>query len=125
MKTIKIIFNLIGKNNQKFYNIQFLWILNSFFQTLSVYSYAYLLSMLTSELTENKILASQNLYLPGFLKNLQSLELVLLILLLSIFSNLYHYFVLKISNEFYCLEAEKTQFKLFRKWIFIIITRYY
>lgn len=117
MKTIKIIFNLIGKNNQKFYNIQFLWILNSFFQTLSVYSYAYLISMFTSELTENKILASQNLYLPGFLKNLQSLELVLLILLISIFSNLYHYLVLKISNKFYCLEAEKTQFKLFRKYI--------
>ena len=117
MKTIKIIFNLIGKNNQKFYNIQFLWILNSLFQTLSVYGYAYLLSMLTSELTENKILATQNLYLPEFLKNLQSLELVILILLLSIFSNFYHYFVLKISNEFYCLEAEKTQFKLFRKYI--------
>lgn len=117
MNTIKIIFNLIGKNNQKFYNIQFLWVLNSFFQTLSVYSYAYLLSMFTSELTDNKILASQNLYLPGFLKNLQSLELVLLILLFSIFSNFYHYFVLKISNEFYCLAAEKTQFKLFRKYI--------
>ncbi|MDC3119469.1 ABC transporter ATP-binding protein/permease [Candidatus Pelagibacter sp.] len=110
------------EKKKKFYIIQTIWLINSIIQSINIYVYGYFLIILGKEfgeLDENFSILNTNFELINYLNLLSFSNLVFLIILFAIFSNLFNFYLIKYSNNHFCQIAENIQYRLLKKYVFM------
>jgi len=89
---------------------------------VNIYVYAYFLIILGKEfgeLDENFSIFDNSFEILNFLNLLSFEYLVFLIILFAIFSNLFNFYLIKISNDHFCQTAENIQYQLLKTYVFM------